>query len=112
MSNVSLNLVVLSGIANEQFADGKSEPMVAVEYSRNGSIMGYGIFVTVSDEDGKPQEDAVLVEQFKEQFPTAEDVPSPFMLSLMGHAVLKRLDDSVEVRQLADLGSFELDDDE
>lgn len=116
MTKVTIAIVSLSNLPASRFTDGEPVEMLGLAYKRNGELFAAVPMLVRTDEDGKVRTDAEMIEAVTKPFPTAEDVPAPMAMALFTDFVVIPADvledEGVEVTELGELGSFDIDEDE
>ncbi len=116
MTTATIAIVSITNLPAARFADGEPVEMLGITYKRNGELFAAVPMIVREDEEGKVRTDDEIVAAVRTAFPTAEDVPAPMFMQLMTDFSVIPADvlteEGVAVRELAELGSFELDGDD
>lgn len=116
MTKATIAIVSINNLPADRFADGEPVEMLGVAYKKDGELFAAVPMLVREDEEGNVRTDEEMVAAVSKPFPTAEDVPSPLFMQLMTPFSVIPADvldeEGVELRELAELGSFDLDEDE
>lgn len=116
MTKATIAIVSIVNLPAERFADGEPVEMLGLAYKKDGELFAAVPMLVREDEQGKERTDEEMIAAVTKPFPTAEDVPPPMFMQLMTPFSVIPADvldeEGVTVRELGELGSFDLDEDD
>lgn len=116
MTKATIAIVSINNLPAARFEDGVSEEMLGLAYKKDGELFAVVPMLVRNDETGRARTDEEMIEAVTKPFPTAQDVPPPMFMQLMTpYNVIPAdvlTDDGATVRELGELGSFDLDEDD
>lgn len=116
MTKATIAIVSINNLPASRFADGEPVEMLGLAYKKDGELFAAVPMLVREDEAGNVRTDEEMVAAVSKPFPTAQDVPPPMFMQLMTPFSVIPADvldeEGVTVRELGELGSFDLDEDE
>lgn len=116
MTKATIAIVSIINLPAARFEDGVSEEMLGLAYKKDGELFAVVPMLVRNDVTGRARTDEEMIAAITSPFPTVEDIPPPLFMQLMTPYLVVPAclltDDGVTVRELGELGSSDLDEDD